>query len=183
MRDFKREPIRERVVIHAPIERVFALSTRVEIVQETLGMKLVRTSGVVAGHISAGSRVVWSGWKFGLPTTHHTLITGFIAPHTQSIRVEQHEITGEAFFQDTQERGRFAFFQHDHHFYETADPASGGPVTELEDEVRFALPFGIVGGIAGRFLLAPHIRKLCRQRFALLKRLAESDQWRAFLEA
>jgi ligand-binding SRPBCC domain-containing protein len=178
--------IHESTVIHAPIERVFALSTHIEVVQETLGMNLVDTGvegGITRGHITSGSRVAWSGWKFGLPTTHHTLITGFIEPHTHFIRVDHHEITKEAFFQDTQERGRFAFFQHDHHFYESTDLAAGAPITELEDDVRFTLPFGPLGSLAATYLLAPHIRGLCRQRFARLKALAESEQWRTFLDA
>jgi ligand-binding SRPBCC domain-containing protein len=186
MRDFTREPIHESAVIHAPIERLFALSTSVELVKQTLGMNLVDTGvagGVISGHITDNSRVVWHVWKFGLPTTHHTLITGFIEPHTHFIRVDHHEITKEAFFQDSQERGRFAFFQHDHHFYESTDPATGKPITELEDEVRFSLPFGPLGRIAANLLLAPHIRSLCRQRFARLKGLAESEGWRQFLEA
>jgi ligand-binding SRPBCC domain-containing protein len=186
MRDFTREPIHESAVIHAPIERVFALSTRVELVKETLGMNLVDTGQpgyVSSGHITNNSRVVWRGWKFGLPTTHHTLITGYQEPHTHFIRIDHHEITKEAFFQDTQERGRFAFFQHDHHFYESPDPITGAPITELEDEVRFTLPFGPLGRIAATVLLAPHISSLCRQRFARLKTLAESDQWQQFLDA
>jgi len=40
MHDFTREPIREFTVIHAPIERLFALSTSVELVKETLGINL-----------------------------------------------------------------------------------------------------------------------------------------------
>ena len=135
--------VRESVLIHAPIERVFHLSTRIELVRETLGMNLV--GGVTTGHIAAGSRVVWRGWKFGLPTEHHTLITAFIPPHEHLLRVDHHAITTEAFFQDTQERGRFAFFQHDHHFYESNDPATGAPITELSEEVRFSLPFGVLG--------------------------------------
>ena len=98
MRDFIREPVMESITIAAPIERVFALSTRVELVQQTLGMRLVESAlpnTVSAGHISAHSRVVWRGWKFGLPTSHHTLITAFAAPERQP--------TGEvtAFFQDS----------------------------------------------------------------------------------
>ena len=171
--------VRESVLIHAPIERVFHLSTRIELVRETLGMNLV--SGVTAGHIAAGSRVVWRGWKFGLLTEHHTLITAFIPPHEHLLRVDHHAITTEAFFQDTQERGRFAFFQHDHHFYESNDPATGAPITELSEEVRFSLPFGVLGRIAGRLLLVPHVRKLCRQRFARIKSLAEGNAWQPFV--
>ena len=84
MRDFRTNPIRESITIHAPIARCFALSTRVELVKETLGMDLVADPAphyIASGHIVAQSRVHWRGWKFGLPTHHHTLITGYTAPH------------------------------------------------------------------------------------------------------
>ena len=178
--------IKESAIIHAPIERVFALSTRVELVQETLGLRIIDAGvegSVTSGHVTDGSRVHWRGWKFGLPTEHHTLITGFVPPHSHFIRLDHHEITKEAYFQDTQERGRFAFFQHDHHFYESPDPATGEPITELDDEVRFTVPFGPLGRIAAKLLVAPHIRSLTRNRFARLKQLAESNEWQQFLGA
>jgi ligand-binding SRPBCC domain-containing protein len=184
MRDFRNEPITESIDIHAPIERVFALSTRVELVKETLGMSLV--GGVTSGSIAMDSRVVWRGWKFGLPTEHHTLITSFAAP----VRQPDGEVT--AFFQDTQERGRFAYFQHDHFFnehvvsHERGDAATQQPMTTLHDEIHFELPFGPLGRVAAALLLAPHIRRLARQRFARIKALAESDGpdgWRAWVGA
>ena len=178
--------IKESAIIHAPIERVFALSTRVELVQETLGLRIIDAGvegSVTSGHVTDGSRVHWRGWKFGLPTEHHTLITGFVPPHSHFIRLDHHEITKEAYFQDTQERGRFAFFQHDHHFYESPDPATGEPITELDDEVRFTVPFGPLGRIAAKLLVARHIRSLTRNRFARLKQLAESNEWQQFLDA
>lgn len=186
MRDFVREPIVEIAVVHAPIERVFSLSTRVELVKTTLGMNLVDSGmaeGVMAGHVTAGSRVHWRGWKFGLPTEHHTLITQFEAPHTHFIRVNHHEITKEAYFQDSQEKGRFAVFQHDHFFAESVDAAAGRPQTMLRDEVHFALPFGLLGRAAAGLLLAPHIRRLVRVRYGILRDLAESDGWRKWVDA
>ncbi len=172
--------VTESATIHAPITRVFNLSTRVELVKETLGMNLIDSgveNGVASGHIKGGSRVVWRGWKFGLPTSHHTLITGFAEPARQP--------TGEvtAWFQDSQERGRFAFFQHDHHFrqvYNPNDPAAT-PTTELYDEVRFTLPFGFLGAIAAKLLLKPHVEALCKQRFARIKSLAEGEGWREWV--
>jgi hypothetical protein len=179
MRDFTREPVTASITIAAPIERVFALSTRVELVRDTLGMTLTESSApgsITAGHIAAQARVHWRGWKFGLPTEHHTLITAFAAPERQP--------TGEvtAFFQDSQEQGRFAFFQHDHHFRESYDPASQQPITTLYDEVRFTLPFGPLGRIAASLLLAPHIRRLAHRRFAMLKQLAEGEGWRTWID-
>lgn len=165
------DTIHESVTIHAPLERCFSLSTRIELVQRTLGMTPI--AGVTSGHIGENSRVTWSGWKFGLPTQHHTLITAFEAPHADSTTSKA------AFFQDTQERGRFAFFQHDHHFAEELD---GERITVLRDEVRFALPFGPLGRLAAKFLLAPHIRRLARQRFAMIKDLAEGEGWREWVE-
>ena len=174
--------VRENTLIHAPIERLFDLSTSLAVVQQTLGMTPTGAPGTLtSGHIIANSRVVWRGWKFGLPTQHYTLITGFIPPHEHLTRIGHHDLTAEAFFQDTQERGRFAFFQHDHHFAEFAEGSNRAPVTELRDEVRFTLPFGPVGRLAAQLLLAPHIRRLCRKRFALLKELAEGEGWRQFV--
>lgn len=146
--------LRAATSIAAPIERVFLLSTHIETVRGTLGLTPV--AGRVTGHVVLGDRVTWRGWKFCLPQVHQTLITGYRFP---------------VFFQDTQEHGRFDFFQHDHHFSEA------GGATELQDEVRFTLPFGAAGRLVARLVLIPHIQSLLDARFRLLKRLAETDAW------
>lgn len=79
------------------------------------------------------------------------------------------------FFQDTMVKGRFRFFQHDHHF------AQAGDEVLLNDTIYFKLPFGLAGKLAGPFILRPHIAGLLRRRFTLLKRIAESDEWREYL--
>jgi ligand-binding SRPBCC domain-containing protein len=165
----------ETIAIHAPIERCFALSTRVELVQRTLGMKLI--GGVTTGHITADSRVIWSGWKFGLPTKHHTLITAFAPPHRGRIGDLAAEFDGQsvAWFEDSQERGRFSSFCHLHLFRQYRYDV------RLEDRVHFELPFGPLGRLAATLILAPHIRKLARQRFAMIKQLAETEDWREWL--
>lgn len=153
--------------IHAPIARVFALSSNTELVRQTLGMRLI--DGPAS--IQQNSRVHWRGWKFGLPTSHHTLITAYEPPHPDAYH------THRAFFQDTQERGRFARFHHDHHFTQE----EGSDTTTVEDHIYFSLPLWLGGPLTERLLLAPHIRRLARQRFALLKRLAESDEWQRYI--
>jgi len=150
--------VKDDVHIQAPIERCFLLSTSVEIVARTLRMKPVR--GKIAGLVRGGDRVDWRGWKFGLPQRHESLITKYTLP---------------TFFQDAMESGRFQTFQHDHEFTEI-----GGQVL-LKDTVRFSMPLGIAGRLVGKYVLVPHIRNLLRNRFQLLKRIAESDEWRAYL--
>jgi ligand-binding SRPBCC domain-containing protein len=149
--------LQDSILVRAPIDRVFALSTNIEIVQQTLGFKPFPATG----HITSGSRVHWRGWLFGLPQKHHTLITAFDPPR---------------FFQDSQEAGRFAHFHHDHHFTEVAEG------TLLSDEVHFTLPFGVLGALVAKHLIAPHTRRLLRARFQLLKRLAEGpdETWRRY---
>ena len=149
--------LHDSILIEAPIGRCFQLSTSIEVVGLTLGMRPVE--GKLAGTIKASDRLVWRGWKFFLPQMHETLITGYREP---------------VYFQDTMGRGRFATFQHDHHLKEV----EGG--TLLEDDLRFSMPLGWAGAAVGTVVMVPHIRGLLRRRFALLKKLAEGDGWKAY---
>jgi ligand-binding SRPBCC domain-containing protein len=155
--------LRDSVCIHAPLDRCFALSTSIDVVALTLAMRPVE--GKLHGMIQPGDQLLWRGWKFGLPQMHETLITAFEAPGPQN----------HAFFQDTMGRGRFAAFQHDHHFLDTQTG------TQLQDELRFSMPLGWAGDAVGALVMVPHIRGLLRRRFALLKRLAEGDEWKHYL--
>ena len=160
--------LRDRQLIPAPLDRVFALSTSVPVVQRTLGFTPVQ--GVTTGHVQANSRVLWRGWLFGLPQHHLTLITDFAAPHADD------RGNHVAWFQDTQGAGRFAFFQHSHHML-----ADGPDATLLQDEIRFVLPFGIAGALVARFILLPYIAKTLRSRMILLGRLATSPEGDQYL--
>jgi hypothetical protein len=71
--------------------------------------------------------------------------------------------------------GRFRSFEHDHRFIETANG------TFLDDWIRFTMPRGWAGELVGRVILVPHILGLLRRRFALLRRLAETEEWRDYL--
>lgn len=151
--------LRHQIVILAPIERCFLLSTSVAIVEKELGMHPVsgRTTGLVVG----GDTVKWKGWQLGLPQHHQSLISRF-----EPLR----------FFQDTMIAGRFASFQHDHAFTENPDRS-----VTLADELRFSMPFSWLGWLIGRFVMSPHIQGLLRRRFLLLKRIAETEEWRDYL--
>jgi ligand-binding SRPBCC domain-containing protein len=150
--------IKDHIHINAPIERCFLLSTSIDLVARTLSMKAI--AGKTSGLIVANDRLTWSGWKFGLPQRHETLITQYNAP---------------IFFQDSMASGRFRIFRHDHEFTEV------GGQTLLKDIVRFLMPLGPAGKLAGKYILVPHIRNLLRRRFALLKHVAETEEWLRYL--
>jgi ligand-binding SRPBCC domain-containing protein len=156
--------LKDNIHIMAPIERCFLLSTSLAIVERELGMHPVasadttRTSGLCAG----GDRIRWEGWQLGMPQYHVSLISAF---------------EPNRFFQDRMIAGRFKTFQHDHEFTEI-----GGQVL-LKDIIRFSLPLGFAGRLVGKYVMMPHIQRLMHRRFQLLKRIAESDEWREYLQA
>jgi ligand-binding SRPBCC domain-containing protein len=150
--------LRDEVVIRAPRERCFLLSTSIELVQLELSMKPVR--GRTHGLVVKGDTVLWRGWKFGLPQFHLSLIEDYRAP---------------SFFRDRMIAGRFRTFEHDHAF----DLQPDGSV-RLRDEIRFSMRWGWLGQWIGHALLVPHTRTLMRRRFARIRQLAESESWRQF---
>ena len=150
--------VKESIHVQAPLERCFLLSTSIGIVEQTIGLhpRGGKTSGLIVG----GDRVLWQGWKFGLPAFHKTLITQYDRPHH---------------FQDSMEKGMFKSFSHDHR----ADEVDGQ--TLMVDIVRFSLPFGVAGKAVGKAIVVPHVLDLLMRRFQLLKRIAESDEWKQYL--
>jgi ligand-binding SRPBCC domain-containing protein len=164
--------ISDSAIVRAPVERCFLLSTSLAIVQRELGMHPVaasyigedgmarqtRTQGLVRGR----DRVRWEGWQLGLPQFHLSLISAYEPSHH---------------FQDRMVAGRFRYFCHDHYFTSSED----GVV--MQDTIQFSLPLGLAGEIAGRYIMLPHIAKLLRRRLQLLRQIAESEEWRQYLDA
>ena len=152
--------VSDGIEVFAPIERCFALSTHLAIVEMTLAMRPV--GGRITGAVLGGDTVRWRGWKWGLPHVHESLIEAFEPP---------------VFFRDRMIAGRFAAFEHDHALKCQQD----GSVL-LRDEVRFRMKWGAAGTMLAHGVVLPHIRKLLRERFALIKRLAEGEEWRRYVE-
>lgn len=151
--------VQDEVEVRSPPERCFLLSTSVTLVERELRMRPVqgRTSGLVV----AGDTVRWEGWQLGLPQFHESLIESF-EPFV--------------FFRDRMIAGHFASFEHGHRFTDQDD----GTVL-MSDEVSFTMPLGLIGDLLGKYILVPHIRRLLRSRFARLKRIAESEEWKLYL--
>jgi ligand-binding SRPBCC domain-containing protein len=153
--------VKDSIHINAPIERCFLLSTNLKFVTQLFNMRLVaKRSSRASGTILGGDRLLWRGWKFGLPQTYESVITGFERP---------------GFFQNTVEGGRFQRLQIDHYLSEVDGH------TLLIDKLRFSPPLVWPGKIVARRLVVPHLSGLLRKRLVLLKLLAEGEGWRQYL--
>jgi ligand-binding SRPBCC domain-containing protein len=151
--------ISDSIYINAPIDRCFLLSTNVELVGRTLGMKPLE--GKTSGLLVADDRLLWAGWKFGMPQMHESLITQYERPN---------------FFQDSMGRGRFKRYQHDHYFYVMDER------TVLNDKIRFTMPLGFLGRWVGQFVIVPYLSRRLRRRLVLLRKVAQnSKEWRKYL--
>ena len=149
--------------IDAPPERVFDLARSIDFHSVSLshtGEEAV--GGRTSGLIELGESVTWRARHFGVRQHLTSRISAFDRPH---------------YFQDTMVRGAFAWMVHEHYFDAAPD---GGTV--LRDEFRFAAPLGILGRIAERLVLRRYMTHFLLTRNAVLKRTAESNEWKQFLD-
>ena len=82
-----------------------------------------------------------------------------------------------AYFQDTMIQGAFRFMRHDH-FFRSLPSAQ----TEMKDAFYFAAPLPVLGRLAEIAVLRRYMQALLRERNAAIKKIAESDGWRGYLE-
>jgi len=156
----------ETTLIHAPIERVFDLSRSVEVhllanVHEN--EQALATGGVTTGLIALGEQVTWRAKHFGF---WHNLTS-------KATLVES-----PTYFQVTMVKGIFRSMQADHLFRMLP---SG--VTELRDIFKIAAPLPIIGPVVEALFLRRYMTALNRERNAIIKQLAESDEWQRYLPA
>jgi ligand-binding SRPBCC domain-containing protein len=147
--------------IEAPAMRCFLLSLNVDLHMDSTARTRERAvAGVTHGLIGHGESVTWEGRHFG-----------FILRHTS--RIVEYEAPG--FFRDVMTKGVFRSFVHDHYFEE----AAGGTV--MQDELEFAAPLNFLGTLAEKLVLRDYLVEFLAERNALIKQVAESEQWRQYL--
>ena len=155
--------VRVTTDIGAPPPRCFDLARSVEAhVESATGTRERAIAGVTTGLLSLGDEVTWRARHFGLNQELASRITAFDRPHR---------------FQDSMVRGAFAHLVHDHLFIATADG------TQMVDVLDYAAPFGLLGRFAETLFLTAYLARFLRTRAHILKRLAESDDWRRFIKA
>jgi ligand-binding SRPBCC domain-containing protein len=148
--------------MRAPRARCFDLARSIDLhVRTAAGTGETAVAGVTSGLIGPGQRVTWRGRHFGVWQELTSRITAYTWP--------EH-------FRDEMVQGAFRSFIHDHTFTSEL----GG--TLMTDTCRFAAPFGPIGWAVERLVLGDYLRGFLVKRGRIIKRVAESDEWRSFLD-
>lgn len=156
--------IEETTLIRAPVERCFDLARSVEVHllgNTHFGESAVASRGRTAGLIGEGERVTWRARHFWF----------------------WHELTSEVtsvkrpdYFRDAMVRGIFRSMAHDHYFRQLPNG-----LTEMRDVFAFDAPLPVLGRIAEVTFLGRYMRELLRERNAVIRQVAESEEWRRYL--
>jgi ligand-binding SRPBCC domain-containing protein len=156
------EIIRVGTWIDAPVERCFLLSLGVDLhvatARSTPGNAV---AGTVEGMVGEGETLTFKGHHFGVRWQHTSLIET-LRPHS--------------YYRDVMIAGPFQHFVHDHHFCTMDDG------TRMRDEVHFSARGGLMGRVATKMFLRKRLKAFLIERNAMIKRMAESDEWRKYLE-
>jgi len=151
------ETIRLATWVDAPVQRCFLLSLSIDLhVASAHGTQEQAIDGVTTGLIGEGETVTFQGRHFGRLVRHSSRIET-LRPYT--------------YFRDVMVAGSFRHFEHDHHFATMDDG------TRMRDEIRFSAPWGPVG----RILVRRHLKAFMIERNAVIKAVAESEEWRKYL--
>jgi ligand-binding SRPBCC domain-containing protein len=151
------ETIRVATWIDAPVERCFLLSLSMDVhAASASGAWPSARRGVASGLLREGETVTLPGRPFGV--LRHTCRIDELRPHS--------------YFRDVMVAGNFRHFIHEHHFA----PMNDG--TRIRDEIRFSSRWGSVGNLLARKRLKAYLM----ERAAAIKRIAESDEWRRYLD-
>lgn len=135
--------------IAAPIEQCFALSLSIDAHTGSMVQSAERAvGGVRHGEIGPGETVTWSARHFGIRFRLTSTITEYVRPTR---------------FVDEQVSGPFKRWWHEHEF------VAEGDATVMTDRVQFAAPFGVLGRLVDKVMLARYMEHLIAQRNAWLK--------------
>lgn len=145
-----------RTVINAPVELCFDLARDIDLhIASTMGTNEKAVHGVTSGLINLGEEVTWEATHFGIRQRLTSRITSFDRPHH---------------FRDSQIRGAFRRFDHDHFF------AVESGSTVMRDVFDYDSPFGLFGRLADRYFLWSYMERLLKQRALVIKAAAEATE-------
>ena len=134
--------------VNAPIEEVFDFFSKPEnlskITPAKMGFNVLTPSPI---KMQRGALIEYTIRVFGFPLRWRTLITAYEPPKK---------------FVDEQLKGPYSFWHHTHTFEEK----DGG--TLIRDELKYAIPFGILGRIVHALYVKYDIRSIFKYRQKIL---------------
>ncbi|MDQ0923603.1 ligand-binding SRPBCC domain-containing protein [Pseudarthrobacter sp. W1I19] len=107
-------------------------------------------AGVTSGLISLNEEVTWRAWHFGIPLQMTNRITEMHSPD---------------YFVDEQVKGPFRRFRHVHEFRQDSEG------TMMVDRIEFSAPFGLLGRLVEKLVLAQYLQNLIETRNQHLARM------------
>jgi ligand-binding SRPBCC domain-containing protein len=147
--------------IAAPPERVFDLSRSVSLHIDSAGDTGERVvEGKLRGLLEDGEHATWEARHFGLRMRLTSRVIEFDRPHR---------------FVSNMLHGPFKKIYHEHIFQQSE---SG---THMIDRFDFDAPLGFLGRIAEALFLKRHMTRFLEQRNRVLKEIAESERWSAYM--
>ncbi|WP_441408411.1 SRPBCC family protein [Arthrobacter sp. 2MCAF15] len=127
-----------------PKSELFDLARSIDVHKDSMAQSREEAvDGVTSGLISLGEEVTWRAWHFGLPLQMTSRITEMQSPD---------------YFVDEQVNGPFQRFRHVHEF---SQDSTG---TTMVDRIEFAAPFGPIGRLAEKLVLARYLQRLIETR-------------------
>ena len=140
--------------IHAPIDVCFDLARSIELhTRSTLGTDEKAIAGITSGVIGPGEEVTWEARHFGIRHRLTSRISAFDKPR---------------YFRDSQVRGPFARFDHDHVF------SCESGITVMEDIFDYESPMGWVGRVVDGSILKRYMQRFLAERGRVIRAAAES---------
>lgn len=151
-----------KTFINAPQTIVFDLSRSIDLHKDSMSHhKEEVIAGVSTGLLEKGDVVVWKARHFF---------------KNRQLKVRLIELQSPAFFVDEMVEGDFKHMRHEHYFSALKN------VTVMTDRFFFRSPFGILGKFADWLFLSNYMQKLLVKRNAEIKRIAESNSWKQYLQ-
>jgi ligand-binding SRPBCC domain-containing protein len=148
--------------IGAPTERVFDLSRSVNLHRASMtDYGEVAVDGRTSGLLQEGETVTWKARHLGKMRLLKVRLTSMKAPF---------------FFCDEAVEGDFRSMKHEHYF----KPVANGTI--MIDQFYFEAPYGIFGRWFTALYLGKYLRRLLEARNDAIRKVAESGQWKQYLE-
>jgi ligand-binding SRPBCC domain-containing protein len=142
--------------INAPATTVFDLKLDVDVhAASVAASRETATTSTGRRRLALGDEVTFRARHFGVQWRMTSRITEYDRPGR---------------FVDEQARGPFRALRHEHRFQDLGDGR-----TRMTDRMTIEVPFGPLGRLVSRALLAPYLKRLLTRRAAHIRHLAETS--------